>query len=299
MSDLTLWPTARRSNHKQPNRAGMLLSVGAWIVGLLFVSGPVDDLNFHGEPDAATEPPNFTAADTRRLPVVLRVRSVARRSSTRSWRPVVSVLVLVLAFPQHTPCRSGRSSAGTDDVLFFLLSTVPPGRRRPAAICLLRRRCTCWTNIWLLSSSPVNLPDRDLDVALLPSPNSLRMPSGGRGRRRQADPPLRSSPVVMPGLASAALICLDSLERTALRPRAHRRHRVADPAPCPHRIRRHQPGPVPRQVRGLSGGLAAGPHRRDSRRRTNWSEVCPWCGSLMSGPIRPERGHPRRAPRRG
>ena len=89
-------------NHKQPNRAGMLLSVGAWIVGLLFVSPVLWMIltSFHSEPDAATNPPSFTA------PLTL----AGYRSFFESgpWPSIINsvmasvvstVLVLVLAFP--------------------------------------------------------------------------------------------------------------------------------------------------------------------------------------------------------
>ncbi|MCI1262107.1 MAG: carbohydrate ABC transporter permease [Tetrasphaera jenkinsii] len=201
-------------NFKQPNRGGILLTILAWVVGLLFVF-PVLWMvltSFHSEADAATNPPSFTA------PLTL----AGYRSFFESgpWPSLINsvmasvvstLLVLVLAFPAAY-ALSIRPVKRWNDVLFFLLSTkFLPVVAGLLPIYLFAQKVgmldTIWLlilfytvmnlpiAIWMLRSFLAEVPSEMLEAAEVDGAGLILM--------------LRKvvAPVVMPGLASAALIC--------------------------------------------------------------------------------------------
>ena len=201
-------------NFKQPNRGGILLTILAWVVGLLFVF-PVLWMvltSFPSEADAATNPPSFTA------PLTL----AGYRSFFESgpWPSLINsvmasvvstLLVLVLAFPAAY-ALSIRPVKRWNDVLFFLLSTkFLPVVAGLLPIYLFAQKVgmldTIWLlilfytvmnlpiAIWMLRSFLAEVPSEMLEAAEVDGAGLILM--------------LRKvvAPVVMPGLASAALIC--------------------------------------------------------------------------------------------
>ncbi len=201
-------------NFKQPNRGGILLTILAWVVGLLFVF-PVLWMvltSFHSEADAATNPPSFTA------PLTL----AGYRSFFESgpWPSLINsvmasvvstLLVLVLAFPAAY-ALSIRPVKRWNDVLFFLLSTkFLPVVAGLLPIYLFAQKVGMLDNIWLLilfytvMNLPIAIWMLRSFLAEVPSEMLEAAEVDGAGLILT----LRKvvAPVVMPGLASAALIC--------------------------------------------------------------------------------------------
>jgi len=201
-------------NFKQPNRGGILLTILAWVVGLLFVF-PVLWMvltSFHSEADAATNPPSFTA------PLTL----AGYRSFFESgpWPSLINsvmasvvstLLVLVLAFPAAY-ALSIRPVKRWNDVLFFLLSTkFLPVVAGLLPIYLFAQKVGMLDTIWLLilfytvMNLPIAIWMLRSFLAEVPSEMLEAAEVDGAGLILT----LRKvvAPVVMPGLASAALIC--------------------------------------------------------------------------------------------
>ncbi|CCI51729.1 carbohydrate ABC transporter permease [Nostocoides jenkinsii] len=201
-------------NFKQPNRGGILLTILAWVVGLLFVF-PVLWMvltSFHSEADAATNPPSFTAPLT-----LAGYRSFFESAPWPSlinsvMASVVStLLVLVLAFPAAY-ALSIRPVKRWNDVLFFLLSTkFLPVVAGLLPIYLFAQKVGMLDNIWLLilfytvMNLPIAIWMLRSFLAEVPSEMLEAAEVDGAGLILT----LRKvvAPVVMPGLASAALIC--------------------------------------------------------------------------------------------
>ena len=213
MSGKTL-STGQEMNIKKESRGGVILSITAWIVGLLFVSPVLWMIltSFHSEPAAATNPPSFTAP--------LTLDGYRSFCDSGPWPSLITsvlasvistLLVLVLAFPAAY-ALSIRPVRKWSDVLFFLLSTkFLPIVAGLLPIYLFAKKVGMLDNIWLLiifytvMNLPIAIWMLRSFLAEVPSEMLEAAEVDGAGLILT----LRKvvAPVVMPGLASAALIC--------------------------------------------------------------------------------------------
>jgi sorbitol/mannitol transport system permease protein len=213
MSGKTL-STGQEMNIKKESRGGVILSITAWIVGLLFVSPVLWMIltSFHSEPAAATNPPSFTAP--------LTLDGYRSFFDSGPWPSLINsvmasvistLLVLVLAFPAAY-ALSIRPVRKWSDVLFFLLSTkFLPIVAGLLPIYLFAKKVGMLDNIWLLiifytvMNLPIAIWMLRSFLAEVPSEMLEAAEVDGAGLILT----LRKvvAPVVMPGLASAALIC--------------------------------------------------------------------------------------------
>jgi sorbitol/mannitol transport system permease protein len=203
---------------RRRNPTGTLLTILAWVVGILFIIPVLWMLltSFHSEPDAATNPPsifapltlegyaNFFGAQTGTSPVPALLNSLT--ASILS-----TALVLVLAIPAAY-ALSIRPVRKWTDVLFFFLSTkMLPVVAGLLPIYLIAQRIGMLDNIWLLIIlyTSMNLPIavwmmRSF-LAEVPIEVLEAAAIDGAGLTRT----LRSvvTPMVLPGIAATSLIC--------------------------------------------------------------------------------------------
>ncbi|HNQ08275.1 MAG TPA: carbohydrate ABC transporter permease [Tetrasphaera sp.] len=201
-------------NFRKPPRSGLLLSAAAWIVGFLFVAPVLWMIltSFHSESAAATNPPSFTAP--------LTLAGYRSFFASGPWPSLINsvmasvvstLLVLALAFPAAY-ALSIRPVRKWSDVLFFLLSTkFLPVVAGLLPIFLFAKKVGLLDNIWLLiifytvMNLPIAIWMLRSFLAEVPSEMLEAAEVDGAGLILT----LRKvvAPVVMPGLASAALIC--------------------------------------------------------------------------------------------
>ena len=201
-------------HHKKPGIGSRLLGVAAWIVGLIFVFPFLWMVltSFHRESDAATNPPSFFA------PLVL--DGYEQFFGSNPWPSLANsltasvistIFVILLAFPAAY-ALSIRPVQKWSDVLFFFLSTkFMPIVAALLPLYLFAQKVQLLDNIWLLIIfyTAMNLPIAvwmlrsflaEVPVEML---EAAQVDGAGLVRT------LREvvAPVVMPGLAAAALIC--------------------------------------------------------------------------------------------
>ena len=202
-------PKARRRE-----RAGALLGVLAWVIGLLFLV-PILWMvltSFHSETDAATNPPSVFAP--------LTLEGYREFFGTEPWPPLLNsmtasvlstLLVLALSIPAAY-ALSIRPVKRWTDVLFFFLST----RMLPAVagllpiylfattvglldniflLVLLYTSMNLPIAVWMMRSFLVEVPKELLEAASMDGAGLLRS--------------LKSVvvPIISPGIAATALIC--------------------------------------------------------------------------------------------
>jgi len=195
-------------------RSGVLLTGATWIISVLFVF-PVAWMiwtSFHSETDAASNPPKVLSAFS--------VQGYRAFFGGNPWPPILNsltasiistALVLCLALPAAY-ALSIRPVKKWSDVLFFFLSTkFMPVVAALLPVYLFAEKIHFLDNIWLLVIlyTSMNLPIavwmlRSF-LAEIPSEMLEAAQVDGAGLIRT----LREiiAPVVMPGIASAALIC--------------------------------------------------------------------------------------------
>jgi sorbitol/mannitol transport system permease protein len=203
---------------KRRSRGGLVLTVIAWLVGILFVLPVLWMLltSLHSEPAAATNPPSIAA------PLTLQgYRDFFGTSTGASPWPslansltasvVSTVLVLLLSIPAAY-ALSIRPVRKWTDVLFFFLSTkMLPVVAGLLPIYLFAQRAGLLDNIWLLVIfyTSMNLPIAvwmmrsflaEVPVEMLEAASV-----DGAGLRRTLQSVV--APVVMPGIAATSLIC--------------------------------------------------------------------------------------------
>ncbi|BDZ58359.1 MULTISPECIES: carbohydrate ABC transporter permease [Barrientosiimonas] len=195
-------------------RSGLLLTGLAWMVGILFVL-PVAWMvltSFHSETDAASNPPRIAAP--------LSLEGYRAFFDAGPWPPLLNsltasvvstILVLVLALPAAY-ALSIKPVKRWSDVLFFFLSTkFLPVVAGLLPVYLFAQQVNLLDNIWLLvvlytsmnlpiavwmlRSFLAEVPDEMLEAAQVDGAGLVRT--------------LREiiAPVIMPGVAAAALIC--------------------------------------------------------------------------------------------
>lgn len=205
-------PQLRAAGGKK--RAGVLLTGATWIISVLFVFPVVWMIwtSFHSETDAASNPPKVLSAFS--------VQGYKSFFGGNPWPPILNsltasivstILVLCLALPAAY-ALSIRPVKRWSDVLFFFLSTkFMPVVAALLPVYLFAEKVHFLDNIWLLVIlyTSMNLPIavwmlRSF-LAEIPSEMLEAAQVDGAGLLRT----LREiiAPVVMPGIASAALIC--------------------------------------------------------------------------------------------
>jgi len=213
MSGKTL-STGQVENVHKKSTSGVLLSIAAWIVGLLFVSPVLWMIltSFHSETDAAKNPPAFGAP--------LTLDGYRSFFNAGPWPPLINsvtasvvstLLVLLLAFPAAY-ALSIRPVKKWSDVLFFLLSTkFLPVVAGLLPIYLFAKKVGMLDNIWLLILfyTVMNLPIAIWMLRSFLAEVPVEMLEAAEVDGAGLVLTLRKvvAPVVMPGLASAALIC--------------------------------------------------------------------------------------------
>ncbi len=204
----------QESRRPRPPRAGALLSLLAWVIGLLFAL-PVFWMvltSFHSETDAATNPPSVFAP--------LSLDGYRTFFGSDPWPPLLNsltaslvsmLLVLLLALPAAY-ALSIRPVRKWSDVLFFFLSTkMLPIVAGILPLYLFAQTTGLLDNIlwlavlytvmnlpiavWMLRSFLAEVPVEMLEAAAMDGANLVRI--------------LRNvvAPVIMPGIASVSLIC--------------------------------------------------------------------------------------------
>lgn len=199
---------------KKRSTADMAFGVLAWVIGLLFIT-PVLWMvltSFHRETDAATNPPSLFA------PLVL--DGYQSFFGANPWpylanslmaSVVSTILVLLLAFPAAY-ALSIRPVQKWSDVLFFFLSTkFMPIVAALLPLYLFAQKVQLLDNIWLLiifytaMNMPIAVWMLRSFLAEVPVEMLEAAEVDGAGLVRTLREVI--APVVMPGLAAAALIC--------------------------------------------------------------------------------------------
>lgn len=205
---------ARTYAQPKPPRRGMLLTILAWVVGFLFFF-PVLWMvlvSFRAETDAASNPPVLFA------PVSL--EGYRSFFAAGPWPPLLNsmtasvvstILVILLAFPAAY-ALSIRPVKKWTDVLFFFLSTkMLPIVAGILPIYLFAQATNLLDNIWLLIIlyTSMNMPIAVWMLQSFLAEVPVEMLEAAQVDGANLITTLRQvvAPVVMPGIASAALIC--------------------------------------------------------------------------------------------
>ena len=213
-SGTTRGTTTQQFNHAKAPRSGVLLSAAAWVVGILFALPVLWMIltSLHSENDAAKNPPDFFAP--------LSLDGYRSFFDAGPWPPLLNsltasvlstVLVLLLAFPAAY-ALSIRPVKKWTDVLFFFLSTkMLPIVAGILPLYLFAQKVGLLDNIWwlILLYTSMNLP---IAVWMLRSflaevPVEMLEAASVDGASLPRTLKDIVAPVVMPGIASAALIC--------------------------------------------------------------------------------------------
>jgi sorbitol/mannitol transport system permease protein len=198
----------------RPARSGTLLSLLAWIVGLLFAL-PVFWMvltSFHSETDAATNPPSIFAP--------LSLDGYRTFFGSDPWPPLLNsltasvvstLLVLVLALPAAY-ALSIRPVKKWSDVLFFFLSTkMLPIVAGILPLYLFAQKTGMLDNIWYLTLlyTVMNLPIAVWMLRSFLAEVPVEMLEAAAMDGATLTRTLRNvvAPVIMPGIASVSLIC--------------------------------------------------------------------------------------------
>jgi sorbitol/mannitol transport system permease protein len=204
----------RKSRHARPARAGTLLSLLAWIIGLLFAL-PVFWMvltSFHSETDAATNPPSIFAP--------LSLDGYRTFFGSDPWPPLLNsltasltstILVLLLGIPAAY-ALSIRPVRKWSDVLFFFLSTkMLPIVAGILPLYLFAQKAGLLDNIWWLTLlyTVMNLPIAVWMLRSFLAEVPIEMLEAAAMDGASLTQTLRSvvAPVIMPGIASVSLIC--------------------------------------------------------------------------------------------
>jgi sorbitol/mannitol transport system permease protein len=200
--------------HQKPPRSGMLLTAAAWLIGILFAI-PVLWMvltSFHKETDAATNPPSFFAP--------LSLEGYQTFFDAGPWPSLLNsltasvlstILVLILAFPAAY-ALSIRPVKKWTDVLFFFLSTkMLPVVAGILPLYLFAQQVGLLDNIWwlILLYTAMNLPIAVWMLRSFLAEVPVEMLEAAQVDGASLPRTMKDviAPVVMPGIASAALIC--------------------------------------------------------------------------------------------
>ncbi|TPG16990.1 carbohydrate ABC transporter permease [Pedococcus bigeumensis] len=206
--------TTQEVRHAKPPRSGVILTAAAWVIGILFALPVLWMIltSLHSENDAAKNPPDFFAP--------LSLDGYRSFFDAGPWPPLLNsltasvlstILVLLLAFPAAY-ALSIRPVKKWTDVLFFFLSTkMLPIVAGILPLYLFAQKVGLLDNIWwlILLYTSMNLP---IAVWMLRSflaevPVEMLEAASVDGASLTRTLKDIVAPVVMPGIASAALIC--------------------------------------------------------------------------------------------
>lgn len=195
-------------------RGGLLLSILAWAAGVLFAFPVVWMLliSFRSEPDAATNPPQLLAP--------LSLEGYRTFFAADPWPPLLNsltasvlstILVILLAFPAAY-ALSIRPVKKWTDVMFFLLSTkMLPIVAAILPLYLFAKTTGLLDNIFLLTIlyTSMNMPIAVWMLQSFLAEVPVEMLEAAEVDGADLITTLRKviAPVVMPGIAAAALIC--------------------------------------------------------------------------------------------
>jgi sorbitol/mannitol transport system permease protein len=201
---------------RRKDRAGVWLSLLAWVVGILFVL-PVLWMvltSFHSEADAATNPPSAFA------PLTLEGYREFFTGGATPWPPLLNsltasilstALVLVLSIPAAYALSVKPVRKWTDVLFFFLSTKMLPVVAGLLPIYLFAQYTGLLDNIWLLIIfyTSMNLPIAVWMMRSFLSEVPVEMLEAAQMDGANLTRTMRSvvAPVVMPGIAATALIC--------------------------------------------------------------------------------------------
>jgi sorbitol/mannitol transport system permease protein len=207
-------PKPQEYTHAKPPRGASLLSVLAWVVGILFALPVLWMIltSLHKETDAAKNPPDVFAP--------LSLDGYRSFFDAGPWPPLLNsitasvlstALVLLLAFPAAY-ALSIRPVKKWTDVLFFFLSTkMLPIVAGILPLYLFAQKVHLLDNIWwlILLYTAMNLPIAVWMLRSFLAEVPVDMLEAASVDGASLTRTLRSivAPVVMPGIAAAALIC--------------------------------------------------------------------------------------------
>jgi sorbitol/mannitol transport system permease protein len=207
-------PRHTEVRHAKPPRSGILLSGAAWVIGFLFALPVLWMIltSFHNENDAAKNPPDVFAP--------LSLDGYRAFFDAGPWPPLLNsltasilstALVLLLAFPAAY-ALSIRPVKKWTDVLFFFLSTkMLPIVAGILPLYLFAQKVGLLDNIWwlILLYTSMNLPIAIWMLRSFLAEVPVEMLEAASVDGASLTRTLKDivAPVVMPGIASAALIC--------------------------------------------------------------------------------------------
>ena len=212
---------ATRDDRGQPvqkpkQRGGTLLTLLAWVVGILFVLPVVWMVltSFHSEADAAQNPPAVFA------PLTLEGYREFFTGGASPWPPLLNsltasvvstLLVLLLAIPAAYALSIKPVKKWTDVLFFFLSTKMLPVVAGLLPLYLFAQNTGLLDNIWLLIVfyTSMNLPIAVWMMRSFLSEVPVEMLEAAQMDGADMVKTLRSvnAPVVMPGFAAMALIC--------------------------------------------------------------------------------------------
>ncbi|MDN5796865.1 MAG: carbohydrate ABC transporter permease [Intrasporangium sp.] len=200
--------------HRKQPRSHALLSLAAWVIGLLFALPVIWMIltSFHSETDAATNPPSvFAPLSLEGYRTFFAAGPWPSLLNSLTASVISTILVLLLSFPAAY-ALSIRPVKKWTDVLFFFLSTkMLPIVAGILPIYIFAQKTHLLDNIWLLiilytsMNTPIAVWMLRSFLAEVPVEMLEAAEVDGAGLIRT----LREiiAPVVMPGIAAAALIC--------------------------------------------------------------------------------------------
>jgi sorbitol/mannitol transport system permease protein len=203
-------------NAKRKERAGVWMSLLAWVIGILFVLPVVWMVltSFHSEADAATNPPAVFA------PLTFEGYKEFFTGGASPWPPLLNsltasilstALVLLLSFPAAYALSIKPVRKWTDVLFFFLSTKMLPVVAGLLPLYLFAQWAGLLDNIWLLIVfyTSMNLPIAVWMMRSFLSEVPVEMLEAASMDGASLTKTLRSviAPVVMPGIAATALIC--------------------------------------------------------------------------------------------
>jgi sorbitol/mannitol transport system permease protein len=201
---------------KERSRAGLVMTVLAWLVGILFVLPVVWMVltSFHSEANAATNPPSVFA------PLTLEGYREFFTGGASPWPPLLNsmtasivstVLVLLLSIPAAYALSIKPVKKWTDVLFFFLSTKMLPVVAGLLPLYLFAQNARLLDNIWLLIVfyTSMNLPIAVWMMRSFLSEVPVEMLEAASVDGAGLTKTMRSviAPVVMPGIAATALIC--------------------------------------------------------------------------------------------
>jgi sorbitol/mannitol transport system permease protein len=203
---------------KRPSRGGLVLTIIAWLVGIVFVI-PVLWMvltSLHSEPDAATNPPSVFA------PLTLQgyKQFFGVGAGTTPWPSLANsltasvistILVLLVSIPAAYALSIKPVRKWTDVLFFFLSTKMLPIVAALLPIYLFAQFAGMLDNIWtlIIFYTAMNLPIAVWMMRSFLAEVPVEMLEAAQMDGANLTRTLRSviGPVVLPGIAATSLIC--------------------------------------------------------------------------------------------